>query len=441
MVSRYIEPLVWRIENREAIQAYQDLKADMTASRRNIDSMVDQKLGQLLEYIVKNVPFYQREELCWAVAKLPPKEALIYFPVLFKTDIQRLGDKLLGTDRQGAKANNSGGSTGHILNFFQSPTHFVHAAAGRRLGYMLTGWKPGQPIVFFWGNPADFHPGRKKWIGLLRNKIYQVKWYNAFAPDEQMLERVIQCLSRRHALLVGYASSLGHLALYLKKCGRTVPTLGVQATADTLTDGLRQLLENVFQSEVFNRYGSRELSIVAHEWYDHGGMYVFERNNYVEILDDDGRLCKPGRIGRIVVTNLNNYAMPFIRYDIGDVGYWYIGDQKPASQLLRFGNVIGRENDLIYGPSGTAVYCEFFARLFYSKPGVEQFQVIQDDKAHLAIKILAIPDVDRNSLLDYLRTMIHHHADPGFRIDFEFVSEIPTTASGKRRYVYRTWKT
>jgi phenylacetate-CoA ligase len=437
--ARYAEPLMWRASNRGAHRVLRALLNDMTADRAVLDRMVDERLHRLLSYAVHDVPFYGRDDLRRAVRTQSPRGALESFPVLAKTDVGRLEAQLRGSDLRGANTNHSGGSTGHILNFLQSPEHRTHAAAGRRATAMLCGWRPGMPVVTFFGNPAVVGQHRRRPGALLKDRLSRFYLLDAFAPDEATLHAVAARLARQPALLIGYASLLGHLARYLIERNQRIKTVAVQSTADTLPETLRQMLEQVFQAPVYNRYGSRELSIIGHEGHDQDGLYVFERNNLVEILDAAGRPCPLGVAGRIVVTNLNNRAMPFIRYEIGDVGYWH-DDGPGVSNLKRLGAVLGRENDLILGPSGKAVYCEFFARLFYAAPGVKQFQVVQDGRTHLKIQIVADDTVDEQSLAAYLTDSIRRVADPEFEIDFEFPDDIATLPSGKRRYVYRTWQ-
>lgn len=436
---KYLEPVVWSLENRGGMSIFDELLSDMTASRSALDAMVDKKLRALLEYVVQYVPFYRQENLQRAVQQMAPQDALKKFPTLSKSDIQKLGAKLWSPRKANAKENHSGGSTGYILDFYQNASHHKHAVASRRLGSWLSGWRPGVPVVYFWGDPAEMSGVRKNGLKRLRDSIYQIRLYNAFSPTAEIFEKVCAELERQPALLVGYASSLGLLAKYLKSQGRKIKTLGVQATADTLFDDLRLQLEETFETKVYNRYGSRELSVIAHELQGEAGLCVLERNNFVEILDGEGRDCEPGVVGKMVVTNLNNDAMPFIRYELGDIGCWQAPDSQSKTQLRRIQKIVGRENDLILGPSGTAIYCEFFARLFYSTAGVKQFQLIQDARDHLNIKIVAEASADRAKLERHLQSAITKHADRGFSMTFNYFDEIPTVPSGKRRYVYRTW--
>ena len=98
------------------------------------------------------------------------------------------------------------------------------------------------------------------------------------------------------------------------------PQVAIMTSAGTLHPLMREKIETAFQCKVFNRYGSREVGDIASECEAHAGLHVFPSGNYIEIVDDQGHPVPNGEEGNILVTNLYNYAMPLIRYYIGDRG-------------------------------------------------------------------------------------------------------------------------
>jgi phenylacetate-CoA ligase len=142
----------------------------------------------------------------------------------------------------------------------------------------------------------------------------------------------------------------------------------------------------------------------------------------------------PGKPGRVVVTNLNNFAMPLIRYEIGDVA---VASQQVCTcgrGLPLLESVLGRTSDFITSPSGKLIYGEFFTHLFYKIQGVYQFRVIQETTADLTVQIASGPDFDQQAALKYIEDAIHEHGDPAFRVRFELADQLPASSSGKYRF-------
>jgi phenylacetate-CoA ligase len=206
----------------------------------------------------------------------------------------------------------------------------------------------------------------------------------------------------------------------------------VQLTAEVVTQVQREFVEETFHCRVFNRYGCREVSLIAHECSAHSGLHILAENNYVEFLKD-GQPVSVGEEGLIVITNLNNYGMPLLRYQIGDTGIpsntiCECGRGYPLMEMTK-----GRLVDIIVSPSGKLLHGEFFTHLFYKIKGVRQFQVIQETRRDLQIKIVK-GDGFSQETLHFLEQAIHTHGDPGFVVHFEICDRIPLSASGKYRF-------
>jgi phenylacetate-CoA ligase len=155
-------------------------------------------------------------------------------------------------------------------------------------------------------------------------------------------------------------------------------------------------------------------------------------NILIEILRSDGSPAEPGEIGDIVVTDLHNYGMPFIRYKIGDMGMWA---KQPCScgrahPLLE--DIVGRSLDMLYGVDGRRVPGEFFPHMLKDFSAIRQFQVIQKKRNQLLIKIIlrdgqsdfGQPDIERE---------IKQVMGERMKCTFEIVDEIPLTRTGKFR--------
>src|SRR5689334_14221372 len=135
---------------------------------------------------------------------------------------------------------------------------------------------------------------------------------------------------------------------------------------------MREKIAEVFGCHVYNRYGSREVSDIACELPGASGLWVAPWGNYVEILDDEARPVPPGEEGNIVVTCLTNYAMPLVRYWIGDRGALAqtsrIGqtDGEAGPQFLK--HVFGRNVDAFRTRDQALIDGEYFTHLLYFRP-------------------------------------------------------------------------
>jgi phenylacetate-CoA ligase len=197
---------------------------------------------------------------------------------------------------------------------------------------------------------------------------------------------------------------------------------------------MRERIERVFGCRVFNKYGSREVGDMACEIPQCDGLWIAPWGVHVEVVDDAGSPVPDGSEGELIVTLLTNFAMPLLRYRIGDRGAlappgtgWH-GDA--ARVLLR---VTGRTVDAFRLPDGTVIDGEYFTHLLYFRDWVSRFQVIQRDHESILVRIVPCADrpvdAEREIVNGVLAVMGSH-----CRVEFEYCDQIEVSASGKYRY-------
>jgi len=201
---------------------------------------------------------------------------------------------------------------------------------------------------------------------------------------------------------------------------------------ETLQAFHRRTIEETFGCSVFDRYGASETGGLACECPAHDGLHVGLENVHVEILAGD-RPAEWGETGDVVVTNLNNLAMPFIRYKLGDVAAWRqpstcsCGRSHPRLQM-----VSGRQIDLLQSPDGRVVWDELSVSLG-SVTGLRQFQLIQKSYDRLVVRLVlegALEEEERHLIEKSARTALGGQ----LAVEFEFPDEIQPEPSGKYRY-------
>ena len=381
------------------------------------------KLQKLLLHAIENVPFYkdhlQRLELTDSLSDL--HESFLSVPALSKATINDNRQSMISTnlDGNGLDDNSTSGSTGEKLLFYTDWRSGAFRKATVRRSQRWLGVLPGDPEVRLWGSPIDINRA-KSLRGFVHTAISREKMLSAYSMDEQSLNSYLKfCLRFKPKLLIGYPSALSVFAAYLESQGARIPSLvAISCSAETLYEHDREYLAKIFEAPVFNRYGCREVGDIANEAPDADGLIVNSDRLFVEILNGKGEPCAPGEQGEVVVTDLENYGMPLIRYRIGDLACWSSettrgGDKYPFPMLE---SVDGRTLDVIQSPNGNRVGGTYWTILLRNRPGIKTFQVIQDKPD--AIRILYVGEEGAAPDFEYYRSKIEDKFGPELKVAF-----------------------
>jgi phenylacetate-CoA ligase len=206
----------------------------------------------------------------------------------------------------------------------------------------------------------------------------------------------------------------------------------IQLTSEPVPPAFRARLQSIFNCEIYDKYGSRETNIVSHESPAHDGMLIQQENVFVEILDGNDQPCPAGVDGRIVLTTLNNFAMPLIRYETSDISSFIAGTSAKLPAFTRMSSVAGRLQDLIVTPNGDHVDAYFFSYLLMRFNEVDWFQIIQPDLNTLHIKLYCPRGIGDHTL-NAIRERIFHHCNCEFALSFEQLNSMPSSPTGKFR--------
>lgn len=244
----------------------------------------------------------------------------------------------------------------------------------------------------------------------------------------------------RPVQILAYVEAIYELAKFIEREGLKVwSPRAIMTSAGTLYGYMREVIERVFQAPVYNRYGSREVGDIACECEAHQGLHVCPLTHYVEILREDGTSAPPGEIGEVVVTSLINYAMPLIRYRIGDMAAWADHNCSCGRRWPLLKEVTGRTADTFISSSGRRVHGEYFTHLVYFRDWVKKFQFVQESPDR--IRLLVIPAVPKNEINEIIarekadiEAKIQVAMGPECKLEIEVVDDIPASPSGKYRY-------
>jgi phenylacetate-CoA ligase len=400
----------------------------------------DHLLVKMLTHCKQSVPYYGR-----VIRKIgdsfheDPKEYLKNFPILTKETIRNRFDELKSSDLPGRKwyFNTSGGSTGEPVRFIQDWEYAVRSGAITLLYSKLIGREIGELEAYLWGSERDIIQGNEKIRARLINKLTNTIFLNAFNMTPARMREFITVLnSKRPKLIVAYAQSIYELAKFSEHDGlEVIPQTAIITSAGTLYPFMREQIEKVFKCRVFNRYGSREVYDIACERPGWAGLWVAPWGNFIEIVDRDGNRLPDGTEGEILVTLLTNFAMPLVRYRIGDRGV--LSPRKKQTQVYEaqvLERVIGRTVDTFKIKQGTLIDGEYFTHLLYFKDWVWKFQVVQKNYSHILFRIVKSSENYGQAELDEITGKTRLVMGNDCKVEFEFLGEIPPSPSGKFRY-------
>lgn len=411
----------WRRHARE-------FRALLASTPGAVMAQSERRLRELLMHAGATVPYYRG---LWEASGFRPAPSTTLdefrrLPLLTKMDIRRRRDDLVSRVlRPTAMAiDYTGGTTGTQTSFFRD-----HACRTARVGRQIAileqcGYRRGERRAMIWGAHADYPaagPSRR-----LR------QWVRRYASADEVLcctvmsrhdmREYYERLRRfRPRVLYGYPNAIEEFVRFMIK--ETISPIRVQrvfCTAELLRDSQRALFAETLGADVFNLYCSREHGCVAFECDSHDALHLDAGSVFLEILVN-GRPAKPGETGQIVITDLFNRAMPFIRYVTGDLGTAAAAPCACGSPLPTFSRLDGRLADLVYRPDGTVVSGLMLDDLFMGEPAITHAQFRQERLSGLDVLLVldrgaARPPDLESRVIGEVRSIMGPDADIHVRI-------------------------
>jgi phenylacetate-CoA ligase len=390
------------------------------------------ELKKLLAHVFASVPYLRQKYRAAGVAleDLRGWDDFRRLPPLTRAEVNAHRLELCSTTYAGRLLPHAtGGSTGTPTRFFRTYESYDWRTAAKDRAYAWSGWRLGEPAIYLWGAPVGPVSRRQAWKARAYEAVHRQLIVNTFSQTDELWDDVCQrALRFRPVLIVGYVSSLEGFAAYLRRTGRRVPGIRCAiAAAEPLFDDTRRRVEDAFGVPLYNTYGSREFMSIAAECERRRGLHVHSENLVVETRDSDRTAPSD-----ILVTDLHNYGMPFVRYSTGDLGVAAEGSCPCGRGLPRFEAIEGRVLDALRTADGRIVPGEFFPHLLKEIPELAQYRVEQESPERIVIfAVLTEPLAERSAAL--LRREIDRVFGSRTVCELRQVPEIPQLASGKRR--------
>ena len=329
----------------------------------------------------------------------------------------------------------TGGSSGVPLQFDLDRDSNDRRMGAWHRGYAWGGAEPGTRQWYLWGvaaaSTASWRKRKARWYDALYRRTTASCFELGTATVDRFLASLVR--TRPHAI-VAYTNAIYEFARMLEARGLVPPSpRSIMVGAERLHDYQRQTIERVFRAPVFETYGSREFMLIGAECDRHAGLHLTHENLLVELVDDEGLPVQPGTEGNVVITDLTNFGMPFIRYANGDRAIAAQSTCSCGRGLPLLQKVTGRRLDVLTTPDGRSLPGEFFPHILKDLPAIDRYQVVQERPDTIVIRIVAPSWTPTDEA--WLRREVTAVAGTTIHLDVEQVSHIPLTAAGKLQVV------
>ena len=420
--------------------------------KEKIQAYRNDKLRKIINYAYQNCPYYtdifKKRNLTPDDIHAP--EDLVKLPILTKKDVIKNQKKLLARSFKGKRMDiATGGSTGEPMKMINSQEGLSWAMAATLRGKSWGSYHWGDKNICIWGAIYD-HSAYQTPIVKIRSLIDRTTFLSNKVENKEEFEKYINIIQKKKPkFIISYAYSAYLLASYA--INNNISDIKLEAVftrAETLFPHMRKDIEKAFNCQVFDGYASRETALEAAECDKHEGYHISEETTVVEFIKEDGKVAAAGEMGKIIQTDLTNYAMPMIRYQIEDIG---IPTDKACScgrNLALMKSVEGRVSNFVTLPDGRVIHPITFEYLFYPNPNMEWFtgkeeeikgikrhQVVQHATDHVEAKIVKENGYN-DDYFSYVKKNFQDYLGKDVKITVSFLDEIPASKiSGKRQEV------
>jgi phenylacetate-CoA ligase len=426
----------YNIKRPGVIRHYNDFQKTQWLPFERLRKTQEQQLAKLITFAYENVPYYTK--LFDRLGIRPDDITLIgdleKLPILSKQTIKKNRQDFIPKNLSKLKYSNgsTGGSTGTPLQYRMSTDDNERGLSLLYRGWGYGGYELGDKVAVMAG--SSLIPTTKATIyRKLQNAVLCRRSYSSFEMSEKNLFKYFHDINKwQPDFLRGYASSIYLFAKFIQDNNLALDfrPRAIFTTSEKLFSRQRALIEEVFDAKVFDNYGINDGGVSAYECEQHSGMHIDTERAILEVADEKGKQVI-NQEGRILATSLYNYALPFIRYDSGDLGV--ISDEEcPCGRkmpLLK--EIIGRTNDFL--KLNNTIIGSPVITVLMGKFDMEQYQIIQKATDAISCKIVKGKTYKKEDEA-FIRDSFVKHVGR-INIEFDYVDSIPTTPAGKYKFI------
>jgi len=443
ILRNWIYPIAQRLKGRDFPAAMRRGLENQILSLGELRALQLRKARALIQHAYQTVPYY-REAFAKAGLTSDGIQDWVDFkslPLLTKDLLRENYHDFLSTQPvSGLIGVRTSGSTGTPLQSRISQRSALSSNVCRIRSLQCWGIELGDRMIYLSNAGYSFEPGLGKILSEslytpLRAALMNRRFFSSYTMTPEIMQVHWETILRfRPKYIFGFPSGYAIFADFLREKGyngkdanlRLVVTLG-----EVLHEWQGDLISATFGCPVGDEYGSVEVGLVAHS-LPCGEMHTMDDRLIVEVVkrnpDDE--------YGQVVVTDLDNWSFPIIRYKLDDLAKSVRGGNDCVHRLGLgvLEGLLGRDQDLVKLKSGRIIYCHYFHNLIKHVEGVKQYQVIQRKRDLFEFKIVPQKKGFRPESEQYLKKTINDHLE-GSQVDINLVDRIPKDPSGKLRFV------
>lgn len=400
-----------------------------------------EKLRKLIKFAKENVPYYKKlfTDLNLSPEDFKELKDINKIPILTKEIVRKERNNLVavGFDKKVISTGKTGGTTGSPLVVHKDNIDRTYTWASYYRWFRWMGVEYYESKATLWGAKTVLSKpfiARFKYnlINFIQNDLY-FNWFVVKKSD--YLQTYKKLLKAKPVILKGYASAMVEFAQFLKENNLTeLRPKALSTTSETLIPQDRKFLESVFKAPIYDQYGCGEISGIAYECAEHNGLHINQEHVIIQIVDDEGNEVINEK-GRVIGTNLDNFVMPFIRYENGDVSTLLSDKCACGVNQPMLKNIEGRLKETIELKTGVKVHGVFFTDILYElNLGTDEFnrfQVVQNSPGKIEFR-LEINNKRSRDFLPKLSSSLDKFFHEVTIVEYE---KLPVGENGKFKYI------
>jgi len=421
------------ISGKKVMSYYKEYTQTQWYSKEEMKQFQIHKLHALVEHCYRNVPYYTRvmREISITPDDVNDLSVLNQFPVLTKEVIKKHYKEFIPLNEskiKGIRTSQTGGTTGNILNKRNDARTRSSVWGSYRRFYDWMGIGPHDKVMTYWGGHVVKHGWKDTIVKLTSDRIKNTVSFDAYDTRPEVIDKIRNTLKTQNIKLIrSFPQALYTLALKLRALGDRYSVRAIMTTSEPVMPQHRELFREIFGAETFDQYGCGEIGGIAYECPAHDGLHVTDERVIVETNEKN----------ELIITDLDNYVMPFIRYWNADQAIFSESDCVCGRKSRVIKQVLGRTCDYLLGIDGQTLHWAYFWHLLFDtgiaiKRNFIKFQVVQKTNDQIIFRTVSDPltQEDKDTLVRMIREKMGD-----MKVEFRLEQDIENTASGKFRPV------